>query len=450
MASVSDQEVGLLDELPLSRYQAAALLMIAATVILDGLDNQMLGLAAPALLKEWGIAKSALGNVFALGFVGMGVGTLLSGWIGDRYGRRWALLIGVFVFGVATLASGHAASVAQIAMFKTVAGIGLGGVPGTAAAMIAEFTPKRWRSLAVTFGVVCVSLGGLLGGGIATLILPALGWRALFYCGGGATLGFVLLMLAALPESPRYLAELPDRRAELEAMLRRIGHPAPDFDPRAVRTQPAPTKVPMATLFSADLIRDTLALSAAMLSGMFLIYLMFNWAPTMLASAGFELGSASLGLTAFNLGGTVGAIAAAAVVLRCGSRAPLIVMALVGAGLCAFLATLPIADAHNLEPLLIGLCGLGLFGSAAQSAMFSVGTHAFPTAVRARGMGVMGAAGRVGALLSALIGAALIGAGSLGFFGALCFLMLVNAAGFVAVRNHVPPAPRDARVPALV
>jgi AAHS family 4-hydroxybenzoate transporter-like MFS transporter len=94
---------GMLDALPLSSYQVWAVLMIA-TVILDSLDNQMLGLAAPSLLKEWGISRDALGFVFALGFVGMGIGTLTSGAIGDRFGRRGALLIGVAIFGVATLA----------------------------------------------------------------------------------------------------------------------------------------------------------------------------------------------------------------------------------------------------------------------------------------------------------------------------------------------------------
>ena len=158
----------------------------------------------------------------------------------------------------------------------------------------------------------------------------------------------------------------------------------------------------------------------------------------MLSSAGFTLASSSLGLTSFNLGGTIGAILAALVMVRFGSRAPLILMALVGAGICVFLALLPIAGGRNEPLLLAGLCALGLFASAAQSAMFAVGAHAFPTEIRARGMGLMGAAGRVGAILSAFCGAWLVGAGNGGFFGMLAVLMTVNALGFVAVRGHIP------------
>ena len=71
----SSSPQSMLDDLPMSAFQLWSVLMIAATVILDGLDNQMLGLAAPSLLKQWGIGREALGSVFALGFVGMAVGT---------------------------------------------------------------------------------------------------------------------------------------------------------------------------------------------------------------------------------------------------------------------------------------------------------------------------------------------------------------------------------------
>jgi AAHS family 4-hydroxybenzoate transporter-like MFS transporter len=430
---------GMLDDLPLSSFQIWSVLMIAATVILDGLDNQMLGLAAPSLLKEWGIGRDALGSVFALGFVGMAIGTLTSGYVGDRFGRRGALIIGVALFGIATLLTGFSGALWQVAALKTLAGVGLGGVPGTASAMIAEFTPIRWRSVAVTFGVVCVSIGGILGGVAAALILPGLGWRWLFYIGGVVTLLFVAFLYRILPESPRYLMERPDRAAELDRILRRIGHP----DPASAAHVPpgkdeAPRYEPMRNLFGAALLRDTLALSVAMFSGMFMIYLMFNWAPTMLFSAGFDLRTASLGLTSFNVGGTIGAMLASLAIIRFGSRPVLILMAVVGAAVCATLALLPISGGRNEAAVLACLGALGLFASAAQSAMFAVGAHAFPTGLRARGLGLMGAAGRVGAIVSAVAGAMLIDGGNFGFFGALGLLMLVNALGFIAVRRHVP------------
>lgn len=404
-------------------YRLAVVLMIAATVVLDGLDNQMLGLAAPALLREWGLGRGVLGGIFALGFLGMAVGTLAAGQIGDQHGRRVALLLGVALFGAATLATGFAGTVWHLALLKALAGVGLGGVPGTAAAMIAEFTTARWRSLAVTFGVVCVSIGGILGGGMATAILPLLGWRWLFWSSGVLTLAFVLLLLRLLPESPGFLA-------------RYLGKAD-----RTTLTSGAAPLPPAALLFRDDLARSTLGLSMAMLSGMFLIYMMFNWAPTMLSAQGFSLHDTSMGLTWFNIGGTAGALMAALAIMKLGSRITLPAMAGLGALVCILLAAMPVMTEPKGSLVMIGLALLGLTASAAQSAMFALGAYAFPLALRARGMGLMGAAGRLGALVSALAGSWLV-AGWMGFFAVLGAVMLANMASFLAVRGHIPPLGR--------
>ncbi|GGD79855.1 MFS transporter [Croceicoccus mobilis] len=443
----SNQQGGFLDALPLSYYQIWSVLMIAATVVLDGLDNQMLGLAAPSLIAEWDISRDTLGMVFALGFVGMAIGTLVSGVIGDLVGRRGALLIGVSLFGIATLLTGFSTALWQVAVLKFLAGAGLGGVPGTASAMIAEFTPARWRSQAVTFGVVCVSIGGVLGGLAAAAILPSLGWRWLFYLGGAITIAFVLYLLLVLPESPQYLLDSGKRRVEFEKVMTRIGHP----DPASLKAEGAGgevEKMPFSALFGAAHLRDTLALALAMFSGMFMIYLMFNWAPTMLTTSGYDLKLASLGLTSFNMGGVIGAMLASFAIIKLGSRITLVTMALVGTLVCTALAILPMGAGGNENAMLGLLVAMGLFASAAQSAMFAVGAHAFPTGVRARGLGTMGLSGRAGAIVSALAGAWLIGGGAQMFFGALAVLMLVNAIGFLIVQSHIPRLDRNQERPA--
>jgi AAHS family 4-hydroxybenzoate transporter-like MFS transporter len=132
------------------------------TVVLDGWTIRCSGWPRQ-LLHEWGLERSVLGGIFALGFVGMALGTLAAGQIGDRSGGAWrccwASRCSARDAGDRICRSGLAAGAAQSA-----GRCRLGGVPGTAAAMIAEFTTARWRSLAVTFGVVCVSIGGILGG----------------------------------------------------------------------------------------------------------------------------------------------------------------------------------------------------------------------------------------------------------------------------------------------
>jgi MFS transporter, AAHS family, 4-hydroxybenzoate transporter len=427
-----------LDAKPFTAYQASAVFMASAMVILDGLDNQMLGIAAPSLIKEWGVAREQLGVIFALGFVGMFFGTLVAGWLGDRVGRRGALVFGVVIFGVATLLTGFSTDITHIAILRTLAGVGLGGVPGSAASLIAELTPARYRSIAVTAGVVCVAIGGILGGIVATMILPHFGWRWLFYLGGIVPLIAAALIAKLLPESPRFLASHPKHAPELNRILTRIGYSAQEIEAFRQAPEAKAAFVPTSALLKGGLRRDTLALCVAFFTGMFMIYLMYNWAPTLLFANDFAIATTSKGLTSFNIGGVIGAIVASVLVTWLGSRGVLPVLATVGAGLCVWLAMLPIKGALNEDKLLFGLLGLGLSASAVQSAMFAIAAYAFPAPVRARGMGLIGAAGRIGAIVSAFSGAFLTTGGSVGFFGVLAGLMLINAISLAIVRGHVP------------
>jgi AAHS family 4-hydroxybenzoate transporter-like MFS transporter len=356
-------------------------LLIALTVVLDGLDNQMLGLAAPALLHEWSLPRGVLGGIFALGFVGMALGTL-----GGRADRRHAGAARGAAAGrggvrLATLATGLPRGLAAGGA-QDAGRCRAGGVPGTAAAMIAEFTVARWRSLAVTFGVVCVSIGGILGGVAAAAILPALGWRWLFWCSGAGTLvarccWCACCRIAGLSGAPSCPA------CRTGAGLGRLGE-----DPPAARRE-EPSR-PLTDLLRGDLARSTLGLSTAMLSGMFLVYLMFNWAPTMLAAQGFALRDTSLGLTFYNIGGTTGALLAALAIMGWGRA----LRCRCWPGWRCWSAPFWLFFRRHAWPAGDDRAGpAGLTGSAAQSAMFALGAHAFPLPLRAG----HGADGRGGA-----------------------------------------------------
>ena len=95
------------------------------------------------------------------------------------------------------------------------------------AALAAEFAPLRQRAVAVKLTIVCVPLGGMLGGLIAAQVLPALGWRALYQIGGALPLAFAAVLWMALPESPRFLAQRPQTWPALERLLRRMSRAVP-------------------------------------------------------------------------------------------------------------------------------------------------------------------------------------------------------------------------------
>src|SRR5690242_17048764 len=104
----------LLNRSRLGGYQRWVVFLTALTVVFDGIDNQLLGIVIPTLMREWGVARSAFAPLVSLGYLGMMIGGAIAGIAGDRFGRRTALLGSMTVFGAMTLAAVTATTPAQL------------------------------------------------------------------------------------------------------------------------------------------------------------------------------------------------------------------------------------------------------------------------------------------------------------------------------------------------
>lgn len=447
-ARAASIDVGhLLDEGPYTPFQITVVVLAALSIVMDGFDGQLIGFAIPMIIKEWGITRAAFAPAVAAGLVGMGIGSACAGLFADRFGRRWAVIGSVFLFGAATCAIGLAPDVLTIAALRFVAGLGIGGALPSSTTMTAEFTPLRRRTLAVTATIVCVPLGGMLAGLFASTVLPAYGWRGLFFIGGSLPLVLGAVLLFGLPESPRFLVRRPQRWAELRGLLGRMSRPsAPDslFSDQA--EQKAEAHQGFSALFDRAFARDTLAIWCAFFMCLLTVYSAFSWLPTLLNAEGLDVKLASSGLTAYNLGGVFGALCCAVAMARFGSRWPLLVCCIGASASALFLTQFSVKD-HAL--LVIGGFAVhGLFVNAVQSTMYALCAYVYPTAVRATGTASALAFGRLGAILSAFAGAAVITAGGahayLRMLGSAMVLVLVALA---VVRRHIPPLPRMAAHP---
>src|SRR5262249_1967643 len=116
-----------LDEGRLSSYQAVVVALIALSIIIDGIDSQLLGIVIPAMTTEWAVARSAFAPVLAVGFLGMMVGGAIAGVAGDRLGRRVALIASVLLFGLMTVAASRVHSLFALGVLRFFIGIGLQG-----------------------------------------------------------------------------------------------------------------------------------------------------------------------------------------------------------------------------------------------------------------------------------------------------------------------------------
>jgi MFS transporter, AAHS family, 4-hydroxybenzoate transporter len=430
----------LLDEGPWTGAQQRFVALTALTIIFDGADNQLLANVIPAIMREWGLTRSAFAPALAVGLVGMTIGSATAGMIGDRIGRKFALLSCVLAFGLATMATVLATDLSSLAVCRFLAGLGLGGAMPNAAALAAEFVPRRHRSFAVTLTIVCVPLGGTLAGLLAIRMLP-IGWRSIFVIGGLVPVAVALVLMKLLPESPRYLASRPDRAGELRALLARIGRPVPLVASFAPSAEAVSGRARIGALLVPDFRRDTLALWGAFFFCLLAVYLGFNWVPSMLTGAGLSATVGSAGITAFNLGGVAGAIGGASAFARIGSRVTMLVMAAGAAAGALTLASMPIAPTSDATAIIVVLGLTGGLINAVQTTMFALATQIYPTAVRATGVGTAASVGRLGGILSSFAGAWTLEAGGAPlFFGLLAAAMVSTAAALALVKRHIRPS----------
>ena len=427
----------ILDEGPFSRFQQLVVALVAITVVIDGFDSQLIGFAIPSIAKELGEARSAFAPVVAAGLFGMGVGSGCAGFVGDRYGRRKALLGSVLLFAVATCTVGLAPSLLMIATLRFFAGLGIGGALPSATTLAAEFSPRRRRTLAVTATIVCVPLGGMFAGLFAGSVIPQLGWRPLFLIGGAMPVLFAFLLFFALPESPRFLARHRERWPELSLFLSRLmARPACDTLYTDQTEERLEQHKGFAALLKPDYRRDSIALWCAFFACMLAIYSAFSWLPTMLILAGLDTRVASLGLTAYNAGGVLGALLCALAIARFGSRAPLVACCAVGAASAFFLARLQLYAHPSLLIFVLGIHGL--FVNAVQSTMYALCAHVYSTVVRATGTATAVMFGRLGAVTSSFAGTTVLGiAGPSGYLIMLGSVMILVLIAIGSVRSHV-------------
>jgi AAHS family 4-hydroxybenzoate transporter-like MFS transporter len=412
--------------------------LTALTIIFDGIDNQLLGITIPSIMAEWRAPRAAFAPIVAIGFLGMMIGGAAAGLAGDRIGRRTALLGSMILFGAATLAVVVCQSVFSLGALRFIAGIGLGGAIPNAAALAAEYVPLRRRPLAVTLTIVCVPLGGTLAGLFAIPALPAFGWRALFVIGGIIPIVGALILERLLPESPRYLARHPGRWPELRQVLARMGHRVADGATFAEGTEAPMERPRLRALFDREFRVDTLALWAAFFSCLLAVYLGFSWLPSILSDAGLGPAVASAGITAFNLGGVVGAIAGGLLITRFGSKPTMLTMAAGAVGGAVVLSAMPLAGGA-IAPVLGMLVLTGGLINAVQTTMYALAANVYPTPMRATGVGAAASFGRTGAILSGYAGPwALELRGSASFFLVMAASVAMTFVSLALVRRHVP------------
>jgi AAHS family 4-hydroxybenzoate transporter-like MFS transporter len=435
----------ILDQLSVRGLPLWVAIAMAAVLIADGFDIILLGYVAPAIAADFGLANSGVGAVLTASLIGVAIGGFGGGYLGDKYGRRTLIAASLLVFGFATLASALADGIVVFSAARLVAGLGLGAATPNAASLMAEVLPRAWRNQIITIAYAFSTLGTTSAGLLARQMLPEWGWRGLFLVGAALPIAICVLFIPFVPESPKFLAAQPGGSGRAAAVLNRLlGRKLLSGHERFVKSGRS-QRARLAELFSADYRRDTSCLWTMIFLTLFAWVALGNWGTIVITSLGHSLSEAVTVMIGYNFAGLFGALATAIILRRFGSRRIFAFLALstvVASVTIAVWLSIGSVSLTGIAAYLI-VAGAGL--TALLQTSYPLAAAVYRTDVRATGVGSAFGFGRLGAVSSSAVTAALIALG-----GPPLFFAGVAAAssgiwlGVLGLQRHIPSGLRSA------
>jgi AAHS family 4-hydroxybenzoate transporter-like MFS transporter len=216
--------------------------------------------------------------------VGIMVGALSSGPIGDRIGRKPVLLASLILLMVSSFACAFATTIPMLAALRFVTGLGIGTLMPSTVSLSSDYLPDRLRASVVMVVFTGAPLGGFLGGQLVAQLLPIYGWTVIFYIGGLLPMLLIPVVLFWLPESPRFLLKQGKLTPRTRQLLQRLNVETERTD-HAVDIS---TGNPVAGLFRDGLAPITVLVWILYFANLVSIYLIGYWMPTVLHMSGLS------------------------------------------------------------------------------------------------------------------------------------------------------------------
>ena len=386
-----------IDRSPFSGFQTGIMVLATACLMLDGFDVQAIGYVAPAIKHDWHIPDPVVGQVVSAALVGVLVGSLFLSMLADKIGRRPILTGSCLFFSVTTLLTARVHSVNELLAIRFIAGIGLGAIMPNTMALVSEYSPKRIRVVMMMVVSNGFTAGAAVGGFVAAWLIPAFGWRSVFYCGGAIPLLLGIAMYFWLPESLQFMALKNRDPRMIFRWLRRI-------DPGVSEAQPIATPAKKEAAHFWDLVREGRAIGTILIwltyfMNLLNLYFLAGWLPTVANAMGYSTAtSARLGAME-QVGGMIGALILSWFVARLGFVAVLTT--------CFIVASVNIAligqPGSSLAFLfvIVFIAGFGVVGG--QAGVNALTGVYYPTKLRSTGLGAGLGIGRIGSIVGPLL-----------------------------------------------
>ncbi|MBB5425919.1 AAHS family 3-hydroxyphenylpropionic acid transporter [Paraburkholderia sp. JPY158] len=339
--------------------------------VLEGIDLQSTGVAAPRMAHEFGLSVGQLGLAFSAGMLGLLPGAMIGGRLADRIGRKRVLMISMAVFGIFSIATAQVWSFESLLIARLLTGIGLGGAMPNLIALSSEAVDPRHRNTAVSVMYCGMPVGGALAALIAVLSAGATAWRHIFYVGGVGPLLIIPLLIALLPESREFAAESRESTKADKPLL----------STREV-------------LFGEGRAAATIGIWISFFCTLIVLYFLLNWLPSLTVGRGMSRSQAGIAQIFFNVGSVIGVLGIGLLMDR--FRQGLSVTAVYACIVGALVALSQVAGIETLSVAVL-FAGMGVVG--AQSMLYALSAASYPTSVRGTGVGAAVAVGRVGSIV---------------------------------------------------
>jgi MFS transporter, AAHS family, 4-hydroxybenzoate transporter len=351
-------------------YRAAFLCFFV--LVLEGYDLGAMSFTLPTLAEVWHLKPVAFTTALTAGNIGLFLGSLLCGVLGDRLGRKPVLMGAVAVFGLMSLLTALTKDPVWLSITRLLTGLGIGGGIPTTIALLSDLAPPKKQGGLVMATMCGVQAGNVVSGVAASRLIAHWGWPSVFVLGG-------LMPLFILPALALWLPET-----------------------FVSRTKASLASIPR--LFEGGFARLTLLLWLINFLSLLTIYSVNSWLPSLLHSLGIATASAVLAASMFQLGGMTGTLASAPLANRYGTENVVAVLLAIGG---CFLILLGLA--HGSAFLFAGLAfGAGLGISAGQVGINALSGAVYPMELRGTGAGWALGVGRMGNITGPLFGGLLL------------------------------------------
>lgn len=394
------------DNLPFTPYQTWICLLCFSIVFFDGFDLTVIGVAIPKIAEHLKVSPVEIGAALSIGQLGPMIGAVVLGMIADRYGRKKTMFFSALVFGFFTYMISHITSTTDLALYRFLSGVGMGGAIPNALAFGSEYSPARSRTTMSLFMWAGMPFGAMIAAFSASYLLPNYGWESIFIVGGIAPVIIAVLVLVFLPDSLHHLVRTGTTKsiAKAREILAKVDKASPlsaNIELTVV-SQVKEKGLSIKALFTGDRFMTTILLWVLFFESFYLLWILFSWVPTLLKKSGASVQQYSIGFAFIHLGSVVAILC----IGRCMDRFnKLNVVKYIF--ICAFFSMIAFgyfATGYPFAVVIVVSVLAGLFVNGGNSSLMGLASAVYPAEIRATGIGWAYGIGKIGSLFAPVVG----------------------------------------------